>query len=74
MTDIKIDTKLFQERISHFANSWKNDIRSKEGVFAGVSSILIMMGKVEDAPEYHKNNAIHVSTYQTAGDCASLQV
>ena len=60
MADIKIDVKLFQERISHFANTWKNDLRSKDGIFAGASSILIMMGKVEDAPEYHKSNAVHV--------------
>jgi len=60
MAEIKIDSKVFQERISHFASAWKNDQRTKDGVFAGVSSIVIMMGKVEEVPEYHKNNAMHV--------------
>jgi nucleosome binding factor SPN SPT16 subunit len=60
MADIKIDSKLFQERISHFAGAWKNDLRSKDAIFAGVGSIIILMGKVEEAPEYYKNNAMHV--------------
>ncbi|CAH0004873.1 unnamed protein product [Clonostachys byssicola] len=59
MAEIKIDSKLFQERISHFATSWKNDLRSKDSVFGGASSVLIMMGKVEEAAEFHKNNAMH---------------
>ena len=61
MADIKLDNKLFQERISHFATSWKNDLRSKESLFGGASSLVVMMGKVEEAPELHKNNAMHVS-------------
>lgn len=61
MAEIKIDSKLFQERLSHFATAWKNDLRSKESLFGGASSIVVMMGKVEEAPEFHKNNAVHVS-------------
>lgn len=61
MAEIKIDSKLFQERVSHFVGAWKNEKRASEnGVFAGVSSIVIMMGKVEESPEFHKNNAMHV--------------
>lgn len=60
MADIKIDGKLFQERVSHFVSSWKNDLRSKEALFGGASSLVVMMGKVEEAPELHKNNAMHV--------------
>jgi len=60
MADIKIDGKLFQERISHFINAWKADKRAGDAVFAGASSIVILMGKVEDNPEFHKNNAMHV--------------
>lgn len=60
MADIKIDTKLFQERTSHFLNAWKADKRSGDALFGGVSSILIMMGKVDSEPEFHKNNAMHV--------------
>lgn len=59
MAEIKIDGKLFQERLSHFATAWKNDLRSKESLFGGASSIVVMMGKVEEAPEFHKNNAVH---------------
>ncbi len=59
MAEIKIDSKAFQERLSHFATAWKNDLRAKDGLFGGVSSILIMMGKAEEAAEYHKNNALH---------------
>jgi nucleosome binding factor SPN SPT16 subunit len=65
MADIKIDNKLFQERISHFATAWKNDLRTKDGLFGGASSILIMMGKMEEIPEFHKNNAMHVSWIAT---------
>lgn len=60
MAEIKIDSKLFQERISHFVTAWKNDLRTKDGLFGGASSMVVMMGKVEEIPELHKNNAIHV--------------
>ncbi|KAL1879915.1 hypothetical protein VTK73DRAFT_6727 [Phialemonium thermophilum] len=57
--NIKIDSKVFQERISHFINAWKADKRSGDVLFGGVSSIVINMGKVEENPEFHKNNAMH---------------
>lgn len=60
MAEIKIDGKLFQERASHFVNAWKADKRSGDALFGGASSIVVMMGKVEETPEYHKNNAMHV--------------
>lgn len=62
MAEIKIDSQLFQERISHFVSSWKNDARSKEGLFNGASSIIILMGKAEDSQDFHKNNAMHVGS------------
>lgn len=61
MADIKLDRKLFQERISHFATAWKNDLRSRDSLFGGASSLVVVMGKVEETPELHKNNAMHVS-------------
>lgn len=61
MAEIKIDSNLFQERVSHFVGAWKNDLRSKEGPFNGASSIVILMGKPEDGQDFHKNNAMHVS-------------
>lgn len=60
MAEIKIDSKVFQERIAHFVTAWKNDLRSKDGLFNGAQSMVVMMGKVEEIPEFHKNNAIHV--------------
>lgn len=66
---IRIDAKLFQERISHFINAWKNDRRSGDTLFGGVSSIVIMMGKVEEAPSFNKNNAMHVRDRPFAPVC-----
>lgn len=57
---INIDGKLFQERISHFINAWKADKRSGDVLFGGVSSIVVMMGKVEEVQNFNKNNAMHV--------------
>lgn len=59
---IKIDGKLFQERVSHLINAWKADKRSGDAVFGGVSSIVLMMGKVEEVQNFNKNNAMHVCT------------
>ncbi|KAK0720559.1 FACT complex subunit-domain-containing protein [Lasiosphaeris hirsuta] len=59
MAEIKIDSKTFQERISHFVNAWKTDKRSGDALFNGVSSIVVLMGKVDQNPEFHKNNAMH---------------
>lgn len=69
MAEIKIDSKLFQERISHFVNAWKADKRAGDAVFGGVSSILVMMGKVEEVQEFHKNNAMHVSVLMKKSVC-----
>jgi hypothetical protein len=71
MADIKIDSKLFQERISHFINAWKADKRSGDALFGGASSVVILMGKVDANPEFHKNNAMHVRfTNRSASDSA----
>jgi hypothetical protein len=67
MAEIKIDSKLFQERLSHLVTAWKNDLRSKDGLFGGASSLVIMMGKVEEVPLFHKNNAMHVRADLRAG-------
>ena len=61
MADIKIDSKTFQDRITHFVNAWKADKRAGDALFGGASSLVIAMGKVETNPEFHKNNAMHVS-------------
>ncbi|ATY64834.1 transcription elongation complex subunit [Cordyceps militaris CM01] len=60
MAEIKIDSRLFQERINSFVTSWKNDLRAKDGgLFQGATSLVVLMGKVEEIPEFHKNNAMH---------------
>ncbi|KAK4138089.1 SPT16-domain-containing protein [Trichocladium antarcticum] len=59
MADIKIDSKVFQERMSHFINAWKADKRSGDALFGGVSSMVVLMGKVDEEPEFYKNNAMH---------------
>lgn len=71
MADIKIDSKVFQERLSHFINAWKADKRSGDAVFGGVSSIVILMGKVDEEPEFYKNNAMHVSLTHDATSVVS---
>ena len=60
MAEIKIDKTLFQERLSHFYSAWKADKRSGDTLFNGASSILVLMGKTEEAAQFQKNNAIHV--------------
>ena len=62
MGDIKINNKLFQERLGQLYNAWKADKRSGDAVFGGASSILVLMGKTEDAGMFQKNNAIHVGS------------
>lgn len=62
MGDIKIDKGLFQERLGHLISAWKSDKRSSgDSVFAGASSIVILVGKTEESAQFMKNNAVHVS-------------
>lgn len=58
---MKIDKDTFQSRLSHFISTWRNDKRqSNDALFGGVGSIVILMGKSEENPSFHKNNAMHV--------------
>lgn len=66
MAEVKIDSKLFQERISHFVTSWKNDLRSKDGLFGGANSIVITAGKADDSVDISKSTAVHVSLAKEA--------
>lgn len=61
MAEINIDSRLFHERLTHFATSWKNDLRTKDGLFGAAASIVVVMGKGEESPDFLKNNAMHVS-------------
>lgn len=57
---MKIDKQVFQERLGQLISAWKTDKRSGDAVFGGVGSIVVILGKAEDAG-YQKNNALHVS-------------
>ena len=57
--EVKIDKAQFHERLGQFLSAWKSDKRSGDGVFGGVGSIIILLGKAEDSA-YQKNNALHV--------------
>lgn len=59
--DIVIDKTVFFDRLSTFYNGWKADKRSGAGVFGGVGSIVILMGKTDEANAFQKANAMHVS-------------
>ncbi len=59
--EVKIDKDNFQSRLSHFISAWKTDKRqSNDALFGGVGSIVVLMGRNEDNPSFHKNNAMHV--------------
>lgn len=66
--EVKIDKDNFQSRLSHFISAWKTDKRqSNDALFGGVGSIVVLMGRNEENPTFHKNNAMHV---RTAGDAS----
>lgn len=66
--EVKIDKQAFQDRLAHFISSWKADKRSGDALFGGAGSIIILMGKTEDATSFQKNNAMHVSGSRTEVD------
>ncbi|KAE8348222.1 FACT complex subunit spt16 [Aspergillus coremiiformis] len=57
--EIVIDKTTFFNRLSSFYTAWKADKRSSHGVFGGVGSIVVLMGKTDEANSFQKNNAIH---------------
>ncbi len=62
--EVKIDKDTFQTRLSHFISTWRNDKRhANDALFAGVGSIVILMGRNEENPSFLKNNAMHVSRF-----------
>jgi len=58
--EIVIDKNVFSNRLSSFYAAWKADKRSGNAVFGGVGSIIILMGKTDEANSFQKNNAMHV--------------
>ncbi|KAF7595126.1 FACT complex subunit spt16 [Aspergillus hancockii] len=57
--EIVIDKSAFFNRLSSFFTAWKADKRSSHAVFGGVGSIVILMGKTDEANSFQKNNAMH---------------
>ncbi|KAL2218345.1 global transcriptional regulator, cell division control protein [Thermoascus aurantiacus ATCC 26904] len=57
--EIVIDKGNFFNRLSSFYAAWKADRRSGNAVFGGVGSIVILMGKTDEANSFQKNNAMH---------------
>ncbi|OJD37458.1 fact complex subunit spt16 [Diplodia corticola] len=58
--EISIDKNAFHDRLSSFISQWKADKRSGDAVFNGASSIVIMVGKANDAQAYPKNVAFQL--------------
>jgi FACT complex subunit SPT16 N-terminal lobe domain len=58
--DIIIDKGTFFNRLSGFYAAWKADKRSGNAVFGGAGSIVILMGKTDEANSFQKNNSMHV--------------
>lgn len=63
--EVKIDKQAFQDRLAHFISSWKADKRLGDALFGGAGSIIILMGKTEEATSFQKNNAMHVCRSKT---------
>jgi Xaa-Pro aminopeptidase len=57
--EIVIDKTLFFNRLSSFYAAWRADKRSSHPTFGGVGSIVILMGKTDEANTFQKNNAMH---------------
>ncbi|KAF2397363.1 SPT16-domain-containing protein [Trichodelitschia bisporula] len=56
---VTIDKKLFHDRLSAFLAAWKTDRRSGDGIFQGVGSIVICVGKASEG-EYPKSSAFQL--------------
>ncbi|KAK5071914.1 FACT complex subunit spt16 [Lithohypha guttulata] len=56
---IRIEPKLFFERLQVLFNTWKADKRSGDAQFGGADSIVILTGKSEPENSFVKNNALH---------------
>lgn len=70
---MKIDKQAFQDRLAHFISAWKADKRSGDALFGGAGSIVILMGKTEEATSFQKNNAMHVRGSRNDADSNSQQ-
>ena len=59
--EVKVDKEIFHNRLNQLVSTWKSDKRqSSDALFGGVNSIVVLMGKTEEQPVFHKSNAFHV--------------
>ncbi|KAK4995032.1 FACT complex subunit spt16 [Elasticomyces elasticus] len=56
--EVSIDRQTFHNRLSSFISQWKTDKRSGDAVFGGAGSIVIVMGKPDEAGSFQKNSAM----------------
>jgi nucleosome binding factor SPN SPT16 subunit len=55
--EVSIDKDQFHRRLSSLITQWKGDKRSGNHVFGDVGSIVVLMGKSDEAAGFHKANA-----------------
>ncbi|KAF2485902.1 FACT complex protein [Neohortaea acidophila] len=55
--EVSIDKASFHTRLSSLITQWKADKRSGNNVFGDVGSIVVVMGKSDEAQSFHKTNA-----------------
>lgn len=72
--EIVIDKSTFFGRLSSFYTAWKADRRSGHTTFGGVGSIIVLMGKTDEANSFQKNNAMHVREAQLLSSCFSATI
>jgi nucleosome binding factor SPN SPT16 subunit len=58
---VKIDKQLFHNRLSAFIAQWKQDKRSGDSVFNGANSVVVCIGKSEEAQTFNKVTAFQAS-------------
>lgn len=57
--EIVVDKATFFNRLSTLYTAWKTDRRSGNSMFGGVGSIVVLMGKTDEANSFQKSNAMH---------------
>ena len=57
MGDITIEKDTFHDRLSGFISHWKSDKRAADGLFNGANSIIVPIGKANDATDNYSKTA-----------------
>ncbi|KJX93430.1 FACT complex subunit spt16 like protein [Zymoseptoria brevis] len=56
--EVSIDKAVFHNRLSNIITAWKGDKRSGNHVFGDAGSIVVVMGKSDEAQGFHKANGL----------------